>query len=55
MRHILLAEPLAERFGDRFRGVSAERAAELASAFRFKRTLERTGLTSLLREHLAGD
>jgi aryl-phospho-beta-D-glucosidase BglC (GH1 family) len=53
VRHILLAEPLAERFGDRFRGVSPARAAELAGAFRFDRTLERTGLTNLLREHLA--
>jgi hypothetical protein len=53
VRHILLAEPLAERFGDRFRGVSPDRARELASAFRHAATIERTGLASLLREHLA--
>jgi endoglucanase len=52
VRHILLAEPLAERFGDRFRGVSPERARELASAFRREAAIERTGLTSLLRAHL---
>lgn len=53
VRHILLAEPLAERFGDRFRGVSPDRARELASAFRREAAIERTGLTSLLRDHLA--
>lgn len=55
VRHILLAEPLAERFGDRFRGLSPAQAASLAGDFRFDRTLERTGLTSLLREHLVTD
>jgi len=53
VRHILLAEPLAERFGDRFRGVSPERARELASSFRFDRSVERTGLSDVLRSHLA--
>jgi aryl-phospho-beta-D-glucosidase BglC (GH1 family) len=53
VRHILLAEPLAERFGDRFRGVSPERARVLASAFRREDAIERTGLTALLRDHLA--
>jgi hypothetical protein len=53
VRHILLAEPLAERFGDRFRGMSVEQAERLASAFRFDRSIERTRLTELLREHLA--
>jgi len=54
VRHILLAEPLAERFGALFRGVSPEQARVLASAFRFDRTVEREGLTRVLREHLAG-
>ena len=53
VRHILLAEPLAERFADRFRGVSAERARDLAADFRLDRTIERTGLTDTLRQHLA--
>ena len=52
VRHILLAEPLAERFGRQFEGVSVERARELAASFRFDETLEREGLTALLREHL---
>lgn len=53
VRHILLAEPLAERFGALFAGVDPERARELAHAFRFDRTVERTGLTEVLRTHLA--
>lgn len=53
VRHILLAEPLAERFGDLFRGVSPNRARELARSFRFDRTVERTGLSDVLRSHLA--
>jgi hypothetical protein len=53
VRHILLAEPLAERFGDRFRGVTPDRARELAGSFRFDRSVERTGLTAVLKEHLA--
>ncbi len=54
VRHILLAEPLAERFGALFDGVSPDRARVLASAFRFDRSVERQGLTRVLREHLAG-
>lgn len=54
VRHILLAEPLAERFGDRFRGVSEEDARRLASSFRLAQCTERAGLTGLLRDHLAG-
>lgn len=54
VRHILLAEPLAEEFGDLFRGVDVARARELAASFRFGACVERTGLTSLLREHLLG-
>ena len=53
VRHILLAEPLAERFGRLFEGVDVDRARELAHSFRFDRTVERTGLTRVLREHLA--
>lgn len=53
VRHILLAEPLAQRFAERFRGVSPERARELARAFRLDACIERTGLTRLLRAHLA--
>jgi aryl-phospho-beta-D-glucosidase BglC (GH1 family) len=53
VRHILLAEPLAERFADRFRGISADRARDLAADFRLDRTVERAGLTRTLREHLA--
>ena len=53
VRHILLAEPLAEQFGDLFAGVTPDRARALASGFRFDRTVERTPLTDVLREHLA--
>jgi aryl-phospho-beta-D-glucosidase BglC (GH1 family) len=53
VRHILLAEPLAEQFGDLFRGVTPDAARTLASGFRFDRTRERTPLVELLREHLA--
>ncbi len=53
VRHILLAEPLAEQFGDLFRGVSPEAARVLASGFRFDRTIERTPVTEVLRSHLA--
>lgn len=52
VRHILLAEPLAERFGELFRGVSPERARELAESFRFENTQERAGLSEVLRSHL---
>jgi hypothetical protein len=54
VRHILLAEPLAERFGDAFRGVTPERARSLAASFRFENTTERTGLSEVLRLHIAG-
>jgi len=52
VRHILLAEPMAEEFAARFRGVTPDRARELARSFRFDACAERTGLTSLLAEHL---
>jgi len=54
VRHILLAEPLAERFGALFAGVDVERARELARSFRLQNSVERTGLTEVLRSHLAG-
>jgi len=54
VRHILLAEPLAERFGHLFAGIGAEDARQLAHSFRFDRAVERTGLTEVLRLHLAG-
>ncbi|MFJ8893378.1 glycoside hydrolase family 5 protein [Leifsonia sp. NPDC102414] len=53
VRHILLAEPLAERFADRFRGLSPDDARRLAGAFRFGSSVERTPLVELLREHIA--
>ncbi|WP_297081638.1 glycoside hydrolase family 5 protein [uncultured Demequina sp.] len=52
VRHILLAEPLAEQFGDLFAGVSPERARELAASFRFAACDERGGLSEVLRSHL---
>ena len=54
VRHILMAEPLAEQFADRFRGVGAEQARRLAASFRFDRCIERSGLSDVLREHLVG-
>jgi hypothetical protein len=53
VRHILLAEPLAERFADLFAGIDVGRARALARSFRFDTAVERTGLTELLRSHLA--
>jgi len=53
VRHILLAEPLAEQFGDLFRGVDPERAVELAESFRYEACQERAGLSEVLRSHLA--
>ncbi|WP_345763225.1 glycoside hydrolase family 5 protein [Diaminobutyricibacter sp. McL0608] len=52
VRHILLAEPLAQRFADRFRGATPERARQLASAFRFGNAVKRGPLIDLLRAHL---
>ena len=54
VRHILMAEPLAEQFADRFRGVDADRARRLAASFRFDECTERSGLSDVLREHLLG-
>ena len=54
VRHILLAEPLAEQFADLFAGVDTARARALAASFRFDACAERTGLSDVLRGHLRG-
>jgi hypothetical protein len=43
---------MAEEFAARFRGVTPDAARELARSLRFDACAERTGLTSLLAEHL---
>lgn len=48
VRHILLAEPLAERYARLFRGMSPERARELASSFRLENCVVRENLVRLL-------
>jgi len=53
VRHILLAEPLAERYGELFRGITPEHARELAASFRFENCEVRTRLADTLREHQA--
>ncbi|WP_213450663.1 glycoside hydrolase family 5 protein [Rhizomonospora bruguierae] len=55
VRHILLAEPLAERYGELFRGVPPEQARELAASFRFENCVLRDGLVETLRAHLAAE
>ncbi len=52
VRHILLAEPLAEKFAALFDGITQEEAVEAAHSFRFDRAVERTGLSQVLRAHL---
>ncbi|GAB4086091.1 hypothetical protein GCM10028784_27210 [Myceligenerans cantabricum] len=52
VRHILLAEPLAERFADAFRGVSPDEAAELARSFALEKCAKRHLLADTLRAHL---
>ncbi|GAA1763274.1 glycoside hydrolase family 5 protein [Streptomonospora arabica] len=52
VRHILLAEPLVERFGRAFAGVSPDEARALAASFRFEACAERTELSEVLRAHL---
>jgi len=49
VRHILLAEPLAEEFGKLFAGVTPERARELAESFSFAKSLQRGRLVDILR------
>jgi hypothetical protein len=51
VRHILLAEPLAERFGALFRGVGPEQARTLAASFRLENCVIRDRLRETLREH----
>ena len=51
VRNLLLAEPLAERFGALFGGVTPERARELAGSVRLDRCDVRTGLVDLLTAH----
>lgn len=48
VRHILLAEPLAERYAHLFRGVTPDRARELASSFRLENCAVRENLAQLL-------
>jgi aryl-phospho-beta-D-glucosidase BglC (GH1 family) len=55
VRHILLAAPLAQRYGELFRGITPERARELASSFRFENCEIRTGLRATLTRHIAED
>ncbi|MEB3371667.1 glycoside hydrolase family 5 protein [Saccharopolyspora mangrovi] len=52
VRHILLAEPLVQRFAQCFAGVTPEEARTLARSFRHDRCAERELLTGLLRRHL---
>lgn len=53
VRHILLAEPLVERFAQAFAGVGPEEAEVLAASFRFENCVERVALSDVLRAHLA--
>lgn len=50
VRHILLAEPLVDRFAQAFAGVTPDDAAVLAASFRFENCVERTELSAVLRE-----
>jgi endoglucanase len=49
VRHILLAEPLAEEFGRCFAGVDIEQARALADSFRFDRSLVRRPLAEAIQ------
>lgn len=53
VRHILLAEPLAEKYAALFDGMSSERAGELARSFSFEKTLVRERLAGILRQRVA--
>ncbi len=53
VRHILLAEPLAEKYAALFDGMSSERAGELARSFSFEKTLVRERLAGILRQRAA--
>lgn len=49
VRHILLAEPLAETYAALFAGVTPERARELAASFSLEQMAERRRLVEILR------
>lgn len=49
VRHLLLAEPLIERYAELFRGLGADEMAELAHSFRFERCAVRAPLADALR------
>jgi Endoglucanase len=52
VRHILLAEPLAQRYAELFRGVGPEQARTLAASFRLENCTIRPRLRDTLRDHL---
>ena len=52
VRHILLAEPAAERFAAVFRGLDPAQARELARAFATRDMVVRSELADVLRAHL---
>ncbi|MDY7100888.1 MAG: cellulase family glycosylhydrolase [Actinomycetota bacterium] len=52
VRHILLAEPVADRYAELFRGVTPDEARELADSFRLEECTIRTEVVDLLRTHL---
>src|SRR5690606_8245600 len=49
VRHILLAEPLAERYAALFAGATPDRARQLADSFSFANSLKRERLVDILR------
>lgn len=53
VRHILLAEPLADKYAGLFAGVTPERARELAGSFGLERTIVRERLAGILRQRAA--
>jgi len=53
VRHILLAEPMAEDFARCFNGLSGDQAAALAESFAFERCVRRERLCEILRQAAA--
>jgi len=51
VRHILLAEPMVDDFARLFAGLDADQVRALADSFALDRTVERTPLAKILREH----
>jgi hypothetical protein len=51
VRHILLAEPLVEEFGELFRGVTEQDIDALMRSFQFKNCVQRTELAQLLASY----